>query len=110
MTTTGKPALPPTPTTPRTPAGALRIARAELDGVPLIVLSVPHALPEQLAAALTVAEREVASALALGEPYESIARRRGTRERTIAKQVRTLFRKLGVSSRSELVRLVNTRG
>ncbi len=75
-----------------------------------MIVSVPHTLPDDVCFALSAAERDVALALVLGDSYASIARRRGTRERTIANQVRAIFRKLGVSSRGELVRRVHPRG
>jgi DNA-binding CsgD family transcriptional regulator len=52
---------------------------------------------------LTAAEREVSSALLEGQTYAEIARRRETSVDTVAKQAGSAFRKLGVSSRSELV-------
>ncbi len=52
---------------------------------------------------LTFAEREVISVLLEGLSYAQIARRRGTSVDTVAKQAGSAFRKLGVSSRSELV-------
>jgi DNA-binding NarL/FixJ family response regulator len=74
-----------------------------------VVLSYPltaHALPE----GLTQAEREVTTRLLAGEGYAQIAARRGVAVRTVANQVTSIFRKLGVSSRLELaVRLGETR-
>jgi DNA-binding CsgD family transcriptional regulator len=52
---------------------------------------------------LTAAEQEVITALFEGRRYADIARRRGTSVDTVAKQAGSAFRKLGVSSRSELV-------
>jgi DNA-binding CsgD family transcriptional regulator len=54
-------------------------------------------------APLTSAEREVISGLLEGKSYAEIARRRGTSVDTVAKQAGSAFRKLGVSSRNELV-------
>jgi DNA-binding NarL/FixJ family response regulator len=51
---------------------------------------------------LSVAEREVATAVLRGESNARIAKRRGTSVRTTANQVASVFRKLGVRSRSEL--------
>jgi DNA-binding CsgD family transcriptional regulator len=53
--------------------------------------------------ALTPAERDVIAALLEGRSYAEIARRRGRSVDTVAKQAGSAFRKLGVSSRSELV-------
>jgi len=52
---------------------------------------------------LTTAEREVITALLEGQSYAEIARRRDRSVDTLAKQAGSAFRKLGVSSRSELV-------
>jgi DNA-binding CsgD family transcriptional regulator len=52
---------------------------------------------------LTAAEREVITALLEGQSYAEIANRRGRSVETVAKQAGSAFRKLGVSSRSELL-------
>jgi DNA-binding NarL/FixJ family response regulator len=52
---------------------------------------------------LTGAERDVLRGILQGESNAAIARRRGSRPRTIANQVASIFRKLSVQSRSELV-------
>lgn len=51
---------------------------------------------------LTAAEEHVVALVLEGLSNAQIARRRGTRERTVANQLASIFRKLGVSSRSEL--------
>ena len=53
---------------------------------------------------LTESEREVATELLRGKSYREIARIRGTKVGTVANQVRSLFRKLAIRSRSELAR------
>jgi DNA-binding NarL/FixJ family response regulator len=53
---------------------------------------------------LTESEREVATELLLGKSYRDIARIRGTKIGTVANQVRSIFRKLGIQSRTELAR------
>lgn len=53
--------------------------------------------------ALTAAEREVAVLLVAGQTNAEIAQRRGTAPRTVANQVASIFEKLGVGSRGELV-------
>jgi DNA-binding CsgD family transcriptional regulator len=53
-------------------------------------------------AGLTQAEREVASLLLAGLSNAEIALRRATSPRTVANQVASLFRKLGLGSRHEL--------
>ncbi|HVU01523.1 MAG TPA: LuxR C-terminal-related transcriptional regulator [Polyangiaceae bacterium] len=65
------------------------------------VLALPvasAALPTEL----TPVEREVLSVLVLGIKNRDIAARRGTSDRTVANQVQSIFRKLGVHSRAEL--------
>ena len=53
---------------------------------------------------LTPAEQEVARAVLRGETNLQIAIGRGRSPRTVANQLAGLFRKLGIGSRSELVR------
>ena len=62
-----------------------------------------HELPPapQLAQ-LTHAEQAVLVLVLEGQSTAAIARARGTSPRTIANQIATLFRKVGVSSRAEL--------
>ncbi len=55
---------------------------------------------------LTRAEQEVAMGLLEGLTNAKIAQKRGTKERTVANQVGSIFRKIGVSSRIELVSLI----
>lgn len=56
-------------------------------------------------ARLTEAEREVATLVTAGLSNDAIARRRKVSLRTIAKQVSSIYRKLAVRSRRELVAL-----
>lgn len=66
-----------------------------------LVLSFPvatAALPEQL----TDAERVVLRELLAGKSNAEIADARGTSPRTVANQISSLYRKLGVASRAEL--------
>jgi DNA-binding NarL/FixJ family response regulator len=68
----------------------------------LALLSFP--LPEaQLPESLTEAEQEIALQLYAGATNEQIAESRGVTTRTIANQLVILYRKLGVTSRVELV-------
>ncbi len=53
--------------------------------------------------ALSSAERAVVQALLRGLSDREIAIERGTSERTVANQLRSIFRKLGVASRAELI-------
>ena len=52
---------------------------------------------------LTEAEKDVALRLLRGQSNAEIAQHRGTKLRTVANQVGSIFRKIGVSSRAELV-------
>jgi DNA-binding NarL/FixJ family response regulator len=79
----------------------------DIDGEQLAVLS--HPVGGGLAGAkLTKAESEVATAVSEGLSNRDVARLRGTSERTVAKQIAATFRKLGISSRRQL--LARTRG
>jgi DNA-binding NarL/FixJ family response regulator len=68
----------------------------------IAVLSVPLIEPE-LPATLTTAERAVVELILRGCSNAEIAKARGTASRTVANQVASIFRKLGVSSRAELI-------
>jgi DNA-binding CsgD family transcriptional regulator len=70
-----------------------------------VVLSypLPGASPTS---ALTSAEREVLALMLAGASNAGIARQRDTAVRTVANQVAAIFRKLGVSSRSQLAALL----
>jgi len=67
-----------------------------------VVFSFPVASPE-LPPSLSASERTVALALLEGLSNAEIAKARRTSVRTVANQIASLFRKLGVSSRSEAV-------
>ncbi len=74
----------------------------EHNGVPLRVISLPR--PDlRLASALPPAELAVVRSLIEGACYDEIAQRRGTSTRTIANQITTVFRRMKVSGRSELL-------
>ena len=76
----------------------------EIEGVELVVLSRPT--KRKALVALTRTERAVAMGLVRGESNARIAERRGTSTRTVANQVATIYRKLGVGSRRELAALL----
>jgi DNA-binding CsgD family transcriptional regulator len=81
----------------------------EVGGEELLVFRVPLkriALHESL----SDAEREVAALALAGLSNSEIGRRRGTSGRTVANQMATIFRKLGVGSRSELALNVVVKG
>jgi DNA-binding CsgD family transcriptional regulator len=54
---------------------------------------------------LSPAERDVARRLVEGERLPEIARARKTSPHTVANQLRSIYQKLGVSDRAELVRV-----
>jgi len=62
-----------------------------------------HPLPKKTVKGLTSAEKEVLALLLDGYDNASIATARGTSSRTTANQVASIFKKLGVASRAELV-------
>ena len=55
---------------------------------------------------LTEAERDVANRLTTGVSSKEIAEARGTSVCTVANQISSLYRKLGVGSRTELVQVL----
>ncbi len=78
-----------------------RLREARIGDQPVLVGC--HAvLDPALAARLTPAEREVATLVISGRSNAEIARRRGTASNTVANQVGSIFRKLGIQSRAEL--------
>ena len=81
----------------------------EIGGEELIVFRVPLkriAMHESL----SDAERDVTALALAGLSNSEIGRRRGTSGRTVANQMATIFRKLGVSSRTELALSVVVKG
>jgi DNA-binding NarL/FixJ family response regulator len=74
----------------------------EHEGKSLRVISLPR--PDlRLSEALPPAELSVVKSLIEGACYEEIAQMRGTSTRTIANQITTVFRRLKVSGRTELL-------
>jgi DNA-binding NarL/FixJ family response regulator len=80
-----------------------------LDGVAAGVDIAAARLAQPAAAARTLshAERSIINGLLGGMCIAAIARERGTSSRTVANQVASSYRKLGVSSRRELLALLN---
>jgi len=70
-------------------------------GEDLVVISIPSDA-RALRDGLTRAEREITSGTLAGHSTAAIARLRGRSQRTIANQLASIYRKLGVSSRAEL--------
>lgn len=87
------------------PPVGLRGRRFELDGQELAVLVFPIAndAPKP-SVPLTVAERGVAALALKGFSNEEIAAVRESSPRTVANQLQSIFRKLGIGSRIELAR------
>jgi len=78
-----------------------RVVRCQWAGAALLVLGVSAAARRGVRA-LTRAERRVAVAILSGRTNAEIGRARGTSSRTIANQVASILRKLGVGSRYQL--------
>lgn len=81
----------------RRPRG-LRLEEAT-EGTLLVSFPIPNAGFE---GSLTKTETQIAQAILAGLSHADIARRRGTALRTIANQVASIYKKLGVRSRLEL--------
>jgi DNA-binding CsgD family transcriptional regulator len=84
---------------PPMPAGA-QVHRLTED---LALLSFPLAAIELPPNALSPAEEEVALLVYAGASNKEIARARGVSPRTVGNQLESIYRKLGVGSRAELV-------
>jgi DNA-binding CsgD family transcriptional regulator len=81
-----------------------RASSFELGGAAYAVISFPLAsLPTASTATLTDAERAVAAEIVAGASYQAIAAARGTSLRTVRNQATSIFKKLGVASRVDLV-------
>ncbi len=77
------------------------LAESVLHGETLLIGTYPLMHTDRVAK-LTHAERAVLAALLAGSTNRDIAQRRNCSEHTIANQVQSIFRKVGVRSRSEL--------
>lgn len=75
--------------------------KVEVGGEQLVAISVPIGRNVTIPG-LTKAEDAVVSLVLRGLSNQSIARRRGTSSRTVANQLQSIYRKLGVASRSEI--------
>jgi DNA-binding CsgD family transcriptional regulator len=74
-----------------------------VDGVRYALVPLPDPRAAIEALPLSQAEREVVVLLASGRSTREIARARGVSPRTIDKQLASVYRKVGVSSRDELL-------
>ncbi len=90
------------PRPPLPPPRQLKAGRAVVGGEELLVLSFPLA-PIALPPTLTEAERSVVEQVVRGASNAEIAKERGRSMRTIANQLASAYRKLGVSGRAELL-------
>ena len=80
-----------------------------LDGVAYCYLLLP--LPEaKRLSGLTEAEQAVVRGVERGWSNKQIAEARGSRARTIANQLASVYRKLGVGSRFDLIRILVEEG
>jgi DNA-binding CsgD family transcriptional regulator len=84
----------------------IRISSLEHPFEDHVVISVPLSRPAVFAE-LTRSELEVAEGILAGRTMKELALSRKVSPRTIAQQVATVHRKLGVTSRHELVALVS---
>jgi DNA-binding CsgD family transcriptional regulator len=82
---------------------SLRATYVSIDHEELLVRSYPVA-PLRAPVGLTRAERDDALALAREKAMREIASTRGTSIRTVANQMRAIYAKLGVQSRTGLAR------
>jgi len=76
----------------------------ELDGVSYRYLALSGPRPDEGEGLLTGAERGVVRGVLAGWSNRRIARQRGVSERTVANQLASVYRKLGVRGRHELIR------
>jgi DNA-binding CsgD family transcriptional regulator len=84
------------------PPRGLRVKRTVIGGEDVLLLSFPLD-PIALPPGLTEVEREIVLEVARGASNADIARARGRSARTIANQLASIYGKLGVSGRAELV-------
>ncbi|SFE35103.1 helix-turn-helix transcriptional regulator [Nitrosomonas sp. Nm166] len=79
-----------------------KLAETMLSGRQLLIGAYPLVNTRQLAG-LSETERDIVALLIAGSTNADIAQRRGSSEHTVANQVQSIFRKLSVRSRGELV-------
>ena len=84
---------------PTRPPPDLQVLRGEDGEVVIVSFALPRAWPS----ALSLVESAVVALVLQGHSNEEIASLRGTSPRTVANQIASAFRKLGVRSRLELV-------
>ena len=84
------------------PPAGLEAETFDLHGLELLILEYPVGLKD-LPSQLSTAERHVVELLGRGYPTWAIARERGVSPKTIANQLASVYRKLGVNTREELL-------
>jgi DNA-binding CsgD family transcriptional regulator len=89
---------------------ALEVFDVEIGDQALVVLSLPARRRAEVVDGLTPAERSVAQLAMTGMSSAAIARRRRCSARTVANQLASVYRKLGVQSRGELAARLADRG
>ncbi len=90
---------------PVAPPAALRAREFELGGETLVVFSYPIPTDERVTGdtvRLTAAQSEVATLAAAGKSNAEIAEARGTAVSTVAKQLESIYQRLGINTRREL--------
>jgi DNA-binding CsgD family transcriptional regulator len=80
----------------------VRVLATTFQGHRALWIELP-ATPASLPDTLTPAEREVVELVLAGSSNQQIADARGASYRTVANQLASIFKKVGVSSRVELV-------
>jgi DNA-binding NarL/FixJ family response regulator len=85
-----------------TNGGPTRLLSVALGGSRFVVLSAPGHSEKRAFGALSQAERAVAELATQGLSDETIAKLRGVSKRTVANQLSSVFKKVGVGSRFEL--------
>jgi DNA-binding CsgD family transcriptional regulator len=86
---------------PITPPPGLRVYRTRVRDTEYAVLAIPLKR-DAWGAKLTNAERQILALACQGLSNEALAARRGTSPRTVANQLQSIYRKLGIVSRFEL--------
>ena len=84
------------------PPSDLTATEVEVDGQTFVLLEWSDVTPRALDN-LSEAEADILAGILRGESNAEIARRRHTKTRTVANQIASIFRKLGVRSRAELM-------
>jgi DNA-binding NarL/FixJ family response regulator len=77
-----------------------------IGGVPGMELAITRLTPAATSPGLSDAERAVVTGILGGKRIAAIARERGTSPRTVSNQLASVYKKLGVSSRREVIALL----